>query len=68
MTETLTLERDDVTSIEASKMSLMPEGLLEGLEERQVRDLIAYLMNAGQVPLPDGQNDTNADGVTRSQR
>ena len=30
----------------------MPEGLLEALSETQVRDLIAYLMHAEQVPLP----------------
>ena len=30
----------------------MPEGLLEGLKEPQVRDLIAYLMHPNQVPLP----------------
>ena len=52
MTEKLTLERADVKSIEESKLSLMPEGLLEALNETQVRDLIAYLMSKGPVPLP----------------
>ncbi len=52
MTEKLTLERADVKSIEESKLSLMPEGLLEALTETQVRDLIAYLMSKGPVALP----------------
>ena len=30
----------------------MPEGLLEGLTTEQARDLIAYLMHTGQVPMP----------------
>ena len=52
MTEKLTLERADVKSIEESKLSLMPEGLLEALSETQVRDLIAYLMSRQPVALP----------------
>ena len=52
MTEKLTLERADVKSIEESKLSLMPEGLLEALNETQVRDLIAYLMSKHPVALP----------------
>jgi hypothetical protein len=30
----------------------MPEGLLEGLLEDQLANLIAYLMSPRQVPLP----------------
>jgi putative heme-binding domain-containing protein len=52
MTETVTLERMEFTSLDESKLSLMPEGLLEALSETQVRDLIAYLMHPAQVPLP----------------
>lgn len=48
--ETLTLERAEITSLRESALSLMPEGLLEGLSETQVRDLIAYLMHRSQVP------------------
>lgn len=50
MTETVTLERAEIRSIRESSLSLMPEGLLEGLSETQVRDLIAYLMHRTQVP------------------
>ena len=51
-TETLTLERAEITNLRESTLSLMPEGLLEGLSANQVRDLIAYLMHRSQVPLP----------------
>jgi cytochrome c1 len=29
----------------------MPEGLLNGLSDEQVRDLVAYLASPGQVPV-----------------
>ncbi|MCS6976345.1 MAG: c-type cytochrome [Gemmatales bacterium] len=35
--------RDDIEVMETRKTSLMPEGLLKGLTEQQVRDLVAYL-------------------------
>jgi putative membrane-bound dehydrogenase-like protein len=54
MTEQLTVERSEVENLQQSTLSLMPEGLLEALNESQVRDLIAYLMTPGQVPLPAG--------------
>jgi len=41
--ETLTLNKDQVVTMVEQKTSLMPEGLLNGLEDQQVRDLIAYL-------------------------
>lgn len=50
--ESHTLERAEIASTEVSPQSLMPEGLLETLSAEQRRDLIAYLMHAGQVPLP----------------
>ena len=45
MTESLTVERGEVVSIRESSVSLMPEGLLEGLAPEQARNLIAYLMH-----------------------
>jgi putative heme-binding domain-containing protein len=50
MTETVALDRAEIQTIRESTLSLMPEGLLEGLSETQVRDLIAYLMHRTQVP------------------
>ncbi len=52
MTEVATVERTEIESIQESSLSLMPEGLLEALNEVKVRDLIAYLMSPQQVPLP----------------
>jgi putative heme-binding domain-containing protein len=54
MTEKLTLERSDIAKSEELPMSLMPEGLPDALGEKQMRDLIAYLMHKTQVPLPAG--------------
>jgi putative heme-binding domain-containing protein len=51
-TEKLTLERGEVTATKESALSLMPDGLLEAMTMEQARDLIAYLMSPGQVPLP----------------
>ncbi len=52
MTETLTVERNEIDGIRESTLSLMPEGLLEALPPEQACDLIAYLMLKSQVPLP----------------
>jgi putative membrane-bound dehydrogenase-like protein len=62
MTETVTIERAEVESLEESKLSLMPEGLLEALNEAQVRDLIAYLMHPAQVPLSAVTDGTHSSG------
>ena len=62
MNETLTLARGEVESTQESKLSLMPEGLLESLTEAQRRDLIAYLMHPVQVPLPAGGVKDSASG------
>jgi hypothetical protein len=42
----------DVVSTELARLSLMPEGLLEGLDATQRRKLAAYLMGDEQAPLP----------------
>ncbi len=47
----LTLVRDDIEAIKASPKSLMPEGLLKGLGDQEVRDLLAYLRST--QPLID---------------
>ncbi len=48
----VTVQRADVASIELSPNSLMPEGLLMGVDEESVRDLFLYLRQKQQVPLP----------------
>jgi putative membrane-bound dehydrogenase-like protein len=52
MTETTTVERNEVVSLRESTDSLMPDGLLDALSPDQARDLVAYLMHKTQVPLP----------------
>ncbi len=44
MTENQTLPTADVIKIEASPLSLMPDGLLDALTQEQVRDLFGFLM------------------------
>ncbi len=41
--QNVTLEQKDIAEMRAAGLSLMPEGLLDGLSEQQVRDLFAYL-------------------------
>ncbi len=44
MSERIALSVDDIVSQDTAPLSLMPTGLLDGLEPSQARDLIAYLM------------------------
>ena len=44
-TERLTLDRRTVEEIKPSDLSLMPNGLLDQLDQQQVRDLFGYLMS-----------------------
>ncbi len=53
-TERLIISRTDVEANRASELSLMPDSLLDVLPEKEIRDLIAYLMSPRQVPLPPG--------------
>lgn len=50
--ESLVLERTEIESVRPSALSMMPEGLIDGLEDTQLRELIRYLMAPAQVPLP----------------
>ena len=42
------LQRDEIKSITESRLSMMPEGLLDALTADEARDLIAYLMTPSQ--------------------
>ena len=37
------IAREQIASLQATRVSLMPEGLLDGLKEQQIRDLISFL-------------------------
>ena len=54
LTGSTTVERSEIKEMVQPAVSMMPEGLFEALSETQVRDLIGYLMQRTQVPLPDG--------------
>jgi putative heme-binding domain-containing protein len=44
----LVLPRRDIESLQASALSLMPEGLLEALQPQEVRDLFSHLRSASK--------------------
>jgi putative membrane-bound dehydrogenase-like protein len=50
--ELLTLAKSEIDERKKTGQSMMPEGQLAMLSEKEVRDLIAYLAGAEQVPLP----------------
>jgi putative heme-binding domain-containing protein len=52
--ERLTVPRGEVDALSQSTLSAMPDGLLQPLNDQQIRDLVAYLMSPGQVELPPG--------------
>lgn len=52
-TDQVVIQRDDVDIMRDSKLSMMPENLLNVLKDEQVRDLVGYLMSSAQVPLPE---------------
>ncbi|SIO60378.1 putative membrane-bound dehydrogenase domain-containing protein [Singulisphaera sp. GP187] len=54
-TERLVLEHSEIEREKGSPLSLMPEGLLDPLTPDQIRDLIAYLAQRSQAPLPPGE-------------
>lgn len=43
--ETLTLDKKEIASRETMPVSLMPEGLFQAMDEKAVRDLVAFLMS-----------------------
>jgi putative membrane-bound dehydrogenase-like protein len=50
-TEAVTFARENIKKLERLNFSLMPPGLLQGMAEQEVVDLIAYLRTQTQVPL-----------------
>ncbi len=46
------LPQGEVESLQGARTSLMPEGLLEGFDEQQVRDLFAYLRSTQPLVRP----------------
>jgi putative membrane-bound dehydrogenase-like protein len=50
--ETIPVAVVDIEARKESPLSMMPEGLLDRLTARELRDLVAYLASPQQVPLP----------------
>jgi putative heme-binding domain-containing protein len=48
--QTLILSRDDIDDMQAIPRSLMPERVLQPLDDQQVRDLFAYLRSTQPLP------------------
>jgi putative heme-binding domain-containing protein len=51
-TDEVRIQKSDIDKRERQRESLMPEGLLTPLKDREVRELLAYLAGDGQVALP----------------
>jgi putative membrane-bound dehydrogenase-like protein len=47
-TEVIEIKSDDIDEVTISAKSLMPDGLLDKLNEAQIRDLFAWLMSSGR--------------------
>jgi len=50
--ELVVIRTTDIEESRPTRLSLMPEGLLDVLDRQQTADLVAYLMSSQQVPLP----------------
>lgn len=72
VTERVKIPRDEISMLERTEISMMPEGLLVGMPDQSIRDLIYYLRSPAQAPLPgtaetaslffNGTDLTNWDG------
>jgi putative heme-binding domain-containing protein len=51
-TESVVIPKDQIEERSVSKVSMMPDGLLQKLTNEQVRDLMGYLQSPDQVTLP----------------
>jgi type 1 glutamine amidotransferase len=58
--ERTTLARQDIEEMKPSSQSLMPDRLLDDLDEQQIRDLFAYLQSDGPPPTGQRQQPNSA--------
>jgi putative heme-binding domain-containing protein len=52
-TGTVVVPHGEIDKIKRSDLSMMPDGLINGLSEKDFTDLVAYLRTTKQVPLPE---------------
>jgi putative heme-binding domain-containing protein len=57
----MTLLKSDVEEREASKLSLMPDGVLQTLKTDEIRNLVGYLMSETQVELTEAPTGPGND-------
>jgi putative membrane-bound dehydrogenase-like protein len=50
--ETIVVPRPEIRSLKEGQLSMMPEALLQPLNDQEVRDLLYYLRSGAQAPLP----------------
>jgi putative heme-binding domain-containing protein len=60
-TDKVTVPKKEIERRSPSKLSFMPEGLLQKLSDEEVRDLIGYLQGSDQVPLPAGSGGKDSE-------
>lgn len=61
-TEEVDIPKSDIEQRALSKVSLMPEGLLQKLSDAEVRDLIGYLQGRDQAPALSERPEGSAKG------
>ncbi len=59
LTDAVTIDKTSIEERRQTTLSPMPEGLLQNLNDDQIRDLIAYLRHPSQVPLPAAASTTS---------
>ena len=57
--EEVTVPAKEIIDIQASTLSMMPEGLLTALSDQEVRDLLYYLRQPAQAPLVASSENLN---------
>jgi putative heme-binding domain-containing protein len=62
--ETVILQKPEIARVRVSDMSMMPEGLLQMLNEQEALDLIAYLRGPGQVPMAEAASPASPAAAT----
>ncbi|MBI1374705.1 MAG: c-type cytochrome [Phycisphaera sp.] len=58
------LPRDEIKSTTVLPNSMMPEGLLLTLKDKEVIDLVGYLASTSQVPLPGEKKEGGKPGAS----
>ncbi|MFO0929991.1 MAG: hypothetical protein U0736_23700 [Gemmataceae bacterium] len=64
-TEEVRVLKSDIETRDRLTQSLMPEGQLQTLTDVEIRDLLAYLAGAGQVPLPKKEDSPQSCHAAR---